>query len=210
MVKQPLSAGRRRPERQTSAAGFTLLETLVVLAVLGLLLGSLLQVNRFVLLGSDAHSRLLGQNADLDAVDRTLRSLIAQARPGSEREPLVFAGFAHAVIFTSVMPISTSEFHTRRADLKIAVDSSHRLMLVWTPHLHAIRIGRSAPTLSTEILQGVERIDLAYLSAGPGGRWTSIWQDAVPPRLVRVRIVFLGADHPIWPDILAAPMLDAM
>jgi general secretion pathway protein J len=193
--------------RQVSADGFTLLEVLVVLAVLGLLFAGLLQTSRFVLFGSDMHTRLLERKAELDTVDRLLRSLIEQARPGSDREKLIFFGTAHAVTFTSVMPMPTTEFQRQRADVKLVVDGAHRLLLVWTPHLHAIRIGQPPQALSTEILQGVERLDLSYWPAGQSGDWTPVWNNPAPPRLVRIRIVFSDAGHPLWPEILAAPIL---
>ena len=71
--------------------GFTLLEILVVLAVLGILFAGLAQGGRFVSLAWDRHVRLIEQNADLDTVDRLLRSIIERAKPGSKWEPLEFA-----------------------------------------------------------------------------------------------------------------------
>jgi hypothetical protein len=105
------------------------------------------------------------------------------------------------------MPMPTTEFQRQRADVKLVVDGTHRLLLVWTPHLHAIRIGRPPQALSTEILQGVERLDLSYWPAGQSGGWTPVWNNPAPPRLVRIRIVFSDAGHPLWPEILAAPIL---
>jgi general secretion pathway protein J len=189
--------------------GFTLLEILVALAVLGILFASLTQESRFVFSVWDRHTRLLEQNADLDTVDRILRSIIERAKPGSKWEPLEFVGTAHSVAFTSILPMPMVEFPSRRADVELGVDGSHRLLLVWTPHLHAIRIGRPPGALTTEILQGVERLELSYWPAAQGGTWTSVWHDSAPPHLVRIRIVFSDANHPQWPDILAAPMLDA-
>lgn len=193
--------------RSASTTGFTLLEVLVALAVLGLLLVGMSQGSRFVLFGWDMHARLLEQNADLDAVDRTLRRLIEHAKPGSEWEPLLFAGTAHSVTFTSIMPMPAAEFQTRRADVELVVDAAHRLLLVWTPHLHATRIGRPPRAMTTEILQEVEQLELSYSPATQAGGWTRVWRDSTPPRLVRIRIIFSDASRPSWPDIIAAPML---
>jgi prepilin-type N-terminal cleavage/methylation domain-containing protein len=190
-----------------STAGFTLLEILVVLAVLGLLFVALLQENRFVLLGWDRQARLLSRSEDLDAVARTLRHLIEQAAPGSKWETLVFAGSVHSVTFTSVMPAAMEGMSPRRADVELTVDRMHQLMAVWTPHRHAVRVGPPVRPERTEILGGVERLDLSYLPAGTGAAWVSSWQDAALPRLVRVRMVFSDPGHASWPDILAAPML---
>ncbi len=196
------------PRPQGVSAGFTLLEVLVVLVVLGFLFVGLAQGSRVVMFASDRQTHLLSQHEDFDAVDRTLRYLIKNARPGSEWEPLVFVGTPHSVRFTSIMPVSTAGFLNRRADVELVVDATHRLLLVWTPHLHATRIGPPPPAVATQILQGVERLELTYWAATQGGGWTSIWRDSVPPRLVRIGIVFSNSGHPPWPDIVAAPMLD--
>ncbi|MEA2729000.1 MAG: ral secretion pathway protein, partial [Acetobacteraceae bacterium] len=155
--------------RRVSTVGFTLLEVLVALTVMGLLLIGLVQASRFALLVWDRQTRVLAQNEELDAVDRVLRRLVVQARPGSEWEPLVFAGTAHSVTFTSIVPLRTAGFLTQRADVELVVDGAHRLVLLWTPHLHAIRVGRPPPAVATEILQGVERLELAYWPATQGG-----------------------------------------
>jgi general secretion pathway protein J len=189
-------------------AGFTLLEVIVALAVLGLLSAGLVLESRFVLLGWDRQSWLVARNEDLDAVDRTLRRLVSQVRPGTEWEKLTFAGSARAVAFTSVLPLPAAQFPTQRADVELVVDGDHRLLLVWTPHLHALRVGPPPPVARTEILQAVERLELAYWPAPGGGGWTQHWQAPAPPRLVRIRIVFAEASHLSWPDILVAPMLE--
>lgn len=185
-----------------------MLEVLVALAILGLLLLGLAEGTSFGLLTFDRQARLMERRADLDAVYRTLRHLVEHARPGSEWEPLVFVGAAHSVAFTSVIPFQTNVSSGRRADVELIVDATHRLMLVWTPHLHAIRTGPPPAPVATPILQGVSRLDLNYWPA-KGGGWTSVWDDPIPPRLVRIRVVFSDASEPGWPDLLAAPMLDA-
>lgn len=195
-------------------AGFTLLEVLVALAVLGLLLVGLLQGSRFVHFGWDRQTRLLAGKEDLDAVDRLVRRLIERAKPGSKWEKVEFAGTAHAVAFTTIAPSTAivssppGTFQTQRADVVLLVDGAHRLVLRWTPHIHAIRTGPVPSAATSEILQGVDRIELAYWPTAQGG-WTQLWQSPEPPRLVRLRIVFEDSARGFWPDIVAAPMLDA-
>jgi general secretion pathway protein J len=203
-----VSVRRSRVAKEVARAGFTLLEILVVLAVLGLLLVGLLQENRFVLLGWDKQNRLAAASEDLDSVERTLRHLIEHAAPASKWDAVTFAGSSHSVTFTSVLPSGMAGLPTRRADVKLAADGAHRLVLLWTPHVHAIRIGPPPRALTTEILQGVSQLDLAYLPA-QGAAWVPAWHDATPPRLVRIRIVFAESGHEPWPDMIAAPILDA-
>ena len=149
MVAAPLQSPQRN-----SIAGFTLLEVLVALTVMGLLLFGLVQGSHFVLLGWDRQTRLAARTEDLDAVDRTLRRLVVQAKPGSKWEPLAFAGTAHSATFTSIVPLPAAGFPTQRADVELVVDAAHRLLLRWTPHFHAINIGRPPPAVTTEVLEG--------------------------------------------------------
>src|ERR1700743_2002099 len=137
MIAAPLQTPQR-----ISTAGFTLLEVLVALAVMGLLLLSLIEGNHFILSGWDRQTRLAGRTEDLDAVDRTLRRLVAQAKPGSKWEKLIFAGTAHTATFTSIMPLPAAGFPTQRADVELVVDAAHRLVVRWRPHGHAINVGR--------------------------------------------------------------------
>jgi general secretion pathway protein J len=203
MVAAPLQSPQR-----ISVVGFTLLEVLVALTVMGLLLFGLVQGSHFVLLGWDRQTRLAARTEDLDAVDRTLRRLVVQAMPGSKWEPLVFAGTAHSATFTSIVPLPAAGFPTQRADVELVVDAAHRLLLRWMPHFHAINVGRPPPAVTTEILDGVDRLELSYWSETQGGGWTSTWQNEAPPALVRIRIIFSDPSHGRWPDILVAPMLN--
>jgi general secretion pathway protein J len=194
--------------RNTQARGFTLLEVLVTLAVLGILFLALAQETRVILFAADKQARLVESHSDFDAADRTLRHLIEQAAPGSVWEPLAFVGSAHSVAFTGLLPSPAEGFSPRRADIALNVDAEHRLVVLWTPHIHAVRI--HAPPLAARIpvLGGIERLELAYWPGRGGMGWTSTWRDPTPPRLVRIRIIFSDRKHPAWPDIEAAPLLD--
>jgi general secretion pathway protein J len=184
-----------------------LLEVLVALAVLGFLILGLAQGLRFGLVAWDQQHRLASRDESLDAVDRALRHLIEHADPGAEWEPLTLVGTAHSAAFTTELPLSAEPLPTRRVDVRLMVDGAHRLVLIWTPHLHAIRIGPMPRPIETEILRPVQRMDIAYWPAPTGGGWTSVWQNSTLPRLVRLHIVPPAGAAQRWPDILAGPIL---
>ena len=186
--------------------GFTLLEVLVALVVMGFLLAGLSQGTRFGLRAWDIQARMIDQNGELDAVDRTLRRLIQQLDPGNATTGSTLAGTARRMVFTSDLPMAAVTA-TRRADMILAVDAAHRLMLAWTPHLHVVRIGPPPAPQATELLRGVDRLEIGYWRRDGVGGWLNRWPDRELPALIRIRIVFVEGDARRWPDIVAAPML---
>lgn len=186
---------------EPSQTGFTLLETLVGLVVLGFILAGLTQGVRYGLRAADAQARLVDSRGELDAVDRTLRRLLAEADPGTSRDGPTFSGTAGRIGFVSVLPAAVSGFVGQQADVALGVDAARRLVLRWSPHLHAKRLGPAPPPQQAEILQGVQRLEVAYWKDG----WRAGWDEAALPALVRLRIVFPPGDGRHWPDIVAAP-----
>ncbi|MFC7544367.1 prepilin-type N-terminal cleavage/methylation domain-containing protein [Siccirubricoccus deserti] len=67
--------------------GFTLVEVLAALVVLGLVVGGLAQGMRFGLQAWDRAASLIEAGDTLDAVDRTLRHLVARMHPGAVGKP---------------------------------------------------------------------------------------------------------------------------
>ena len=180
-------------------AGFTLLELLVGLVVLGFILAGLGGGVRYGLRAADTQARLSAGRGELDAVDRTLRRMIEQADPGSAQGGPLFHGAPGRLVLTSALPAAAT---VRQADLALGVDAAHRLVLRWTPHLHAVRFGPAPAAEEAELLRGVDRLELSYWSGG----WRTVWEEQALPGLVRVRIVFPPGDARHWPDIVAAPM----
>ena len=186
-----------RPHR---AAGFTLLEVLVMLVVLGLLLATLA---RGVDFGVDAWGRqtlALTARGELETVDRALRRLIEQMDPGSAGWPTTIDGSAHTLAFATDLPLAQA----RQAEVALGVDGAHRLVLHWHPRL-AAPVAEQATTL----LEGVDRLELRYWRQGGGaggGAWLDAWHDEALPALVRLRVVFRPGDRRHWPDLIAAPM----
>ncbi len=183
-------------------AGFTLLELLVGLVVLGFILAGLSQGVRYGLRVSDTQARLSDGRSELDAVDRALRRLIVQTDPGTAHGGPTLQGSPGRLTLVSQLPTAATGFVTRQADIAIGVDAARRLVLRWTPHLHAQRFGPAPPAEEVELLRGVERLELAYW----GGAWRTSWDAATLPQLVRLRVVFPPGDPRHWPDIVAAPL----
>ena len=181
----------------------------MALAVLGFLVLGLAQGVRFGLGAWDAQARLLGRTGDLDIADRALRRVVAQLVPTDDARQPGLRGTAAGFEGVTELP-TTAALPTRRAVVALGVDRAQRLVLRWTPYLHARRLGPPPAPEESELLRGVERIEVAYWSAAAGGGWLPAWTRAELPDLVRVRLVFARGDRRRWPDVVAAPVLERM
>jgi general secretion pathway protein J len=192
--------------RKRGQAGFTLLETIVALIVLGFLIAGLAEGVRFGLGARNAENGLIARGAGLDAVDRTLRGLIARMDPGAFDAPPTLAGGPDRIAFLTELPAGAAPGGIRRARVVLSVDAEHRLVLAWRLAPHAVPLAPPAEG-KVDLLGDVERLAIAYAEpAAEGGGWVRRWNGAALPALVRLRIVFRAGDRRLWPDIVAAPM----
>ncbi len=193
-------------------SGFTLLETLVVVIVLGLLVAGLGQGVHAGLGLWGAQQRRVGQTAELDAGARILRTLltgIAASPSGGSGDAGASDGFkgdAEHVSFIGDLPTGLGQ--TRRADIAIALHKGD-LVLTWTPHLHEILLGPPPSSTDTELVANVARLDIAYWGAAVPDQpaaWQARWDGPAPPELIRIRLVFAKGDQRRWPDLITAPV----
>lgn len=203
---QKLAASDRRP--RAGEAGFTLLEILAAVAVLGLVMALLGQGVRFGL-GAWIRQAVFGARVeDLDTVDRTVRELIGQMDPGSLfKDSPKIVGSQSRLAFISKLPAAAAGLPTSQVDVVLGQDGQHRLTLTWAPH-YRNPIGPQ-PSAEAVLANGVERVEFSYWPppGTPGGAgWVSVWSNQTPPALVRLHIVFESDRGRRWPDIVAAPM----
>jgi general secretion pathway protein J len=186
--------------------GFTLLELLVVLTVLGFILVGLAQGLHFGLLTWATEVRLSSRNDDFNPLDSTVRHLIEGADPGTDVDPAPFVGSRDQLRCLTALPDVGTAGGVRRIEATLLVDAKHRLVLRWQPYVHARRL-RPAPAVSeSELLRGVSDIELAFWA--PGSGWVGSWRSPNLPTLVRLRVRFPTGDGRHWPDIVAATRLD--
>ena len=183
--------------------GFTLLEVLVALVILGLLVIGLTQVIRSGIDVWNRQSQSVDAISDMDSVDRVLRNLIEQMDPGGRLDKPEIAGTTHWLRFTTELPATATPMPTRRAEVILLVDDNHRLLLRWRPKPHAELFAPTA-SVDTVLLSGVDHIDISYLSAAYG--WLAVWDGPAQPQLVRIHIGLASRKSGRWPDIVAAPM----
>jgi general secretion pathway protein J len=197
------------PGRQT---GFALLEMLVSLVVLGFLVVGLTQGVRAGLRLWDAQTLRIGETGELDAGARALRALLSGiwvppqggiGRGATGKTDI--EGHPDSLAFRGDLPTGLGT--TRLANITLEL-RERRLVLRWNLHRHELTSGPEPEPIETELIRGVERLDLAYWgspSPDQAAGWQAQWDGPAIPGLIRVRLAFAKGDRRRWPDLIAAP-----
>ena len=183
------------------------MEILVAVSVLGVLLALLAQGVQFGLQATRLQAEFKRRHDDLEAIDRTLRRLVALADPGTYPEPATLRGDVGRLSWTTEMPLH-GDGSAQRADVALLAEDG-RLLLRWTPRRHVEPFGAAPPWQQTVMLDGVEQVELAYRARGPAAPWVAAWTAGRLPALIRIRLVFAGAARRSWPPIVAATFREA-
>jgi len=180
--------------RQDRASGFTLLELLIVIAILGLILAALSNGVRFAGQAWRVQERQTTRQGDLDAVQNVVRNLIASGTG--------FAGDTTSLRFVAELPEALARGGLYEVELRVAVGS---LLLTWRPHFKGP--SSSARDTETELAKGVADLELSYYVRSSG--WQAATADKTkPPELIRMTLVF--NDGRAWVRLIAAPMVDVV
>jgi len=189
--------------------GFTLLEVIVALVVLGFVLTGLAQATRFGISAWGLETRMADNSASLERVDRVLRNIIEQASPPTAGDDKPFTGQEHQLVFMTLLPDQPETQQFRRAQVSVGVDDHHQLVLRWQLHPVAILVGEQRPMQEVVLVDGIERIDLAYRqAASDGGKWSKTWAALTLPSVVQIHFV-LSSSHRRWPDMQVPTLLDS-
>lgn len=190
--------------------GFTLIEVLVTLVLLGLLLAALAQGLRFGLTAWDLQMQTSESSASLEATDRSLRLLVESMRPGGLVTPQdAVSGHRDRLTFVGTLPAVLPM--DRQAEITLTLTKDHRLVLRWRPHRHELSVAAPPPQSETLLLDGVEKLTLAYWRpslSGRSGGWADEWSQPGLPGLVRIHLEFAPHDPRHWPDMVIATVIE--
>ena len=197
-------------------AGFTLIEILVALVVFALLLIGLNQGVRTGFALWNSQTRRIGETEELDATARVMRSMLTSIpilpATAGDIVPQAIAITGEADRLALVGDLPTGLGATRRADITLE-EHAGRLILGWTPHRHEKAGAPPVAPTETELIHGVERLELAYFGVAASGQvplWHAQWPGPGLPLLIRVRLRFPKSDGRRWPDLIAAPRLSVL
>jgi general secretion pathway protein J len=182
-------------------AGFTLLELLAALVVMGFVVVMLAQGFRFgtVLLG-----RAGGHEGDTLAIERAFDHLVEQADPGVYPQPATLRGTADTLTVTTMLPAGDAALPIRADAVLLALHG--RLLLRWRAHAHVEWFGTAPGWSDTVIAEGVDHVRFAYYPRTGGPAWSSAWTDERLPALVRMTLVMAGAKAAQPPPMIAAAL----
>lgn len=197
--KPSMSADKTR-----GSAGFTLLEIIVALAVFGFLLVGLSQTVRFGLTAWRQDARISNGKTDLEAVDRTLQTLIQNLQPVEDAGQPAITGSANSLTGVTRSRVPGSDLRAIPIEAGLAV-SGERLVLRWRPYHHWQSFIPPPPPQETELVGGVARIAIQYWQRP--GVWVPAWHEPDLPLLIRIRVIFANKNAPRWPDIVVAPLI---
>lgn len=201
--------------RGAGAAGFTLVELLVALTLVGLLTTLVFGGVRLAARAWGRTDDRSAEAADRWAVANVLRDAITAAYPAfASADPrdhtIVFDGEAGSLALLAPLPQAIGAGVTAQMRFYLAGDGpSKTLFLGWRLDLPAAESGGQLPENRVVLLDRVRRIGFAYFGADApdaAAVWHERWAGSTAlPQLVRVHLERSDPALPDWPDLVAAP-----
>jgi general secretion pathway protein J len=202
------------PSSVAAERGFTLLEILVAVTLLGLLMAALLGGVRLGVRAWETSGTRVEDNARMTAVRDFLRERLTQARlfGAAVRTGPAFHGERDRLNFVTLMPEHLGTGLERMLlTLSKAGDGADLRVEWWPADLGDDPDAARAAAHSRVLLANVGELRLAYfgqLQARQPPVWSEVWNRASLPLLVRVRLGFPEQDARSWPDLIVRPMID--
>ena len=182
-------------------AGFTLIELLVAVSLLSLLLVLVFGGLRFGVRAWDGAQAHGTRSDELRVVQDLLRREIEAAYPlydasDPDKPRIDFTGAPDGLAFEAPAPQAMGGLNRTRIVIGAARDGREfRLVL---------RVGTDA---AEPLIEHLKAVRVSYFG---DGRWNDSWSGrTVLPRLVRLRLEFPHGDGRVWPDLIAAPHVEA-
>jgi general secretion pathway protein J len=204
-----------RPPGHRHEAGFTLVELLVALALLGLLTVLVFGGLRLSLRAWTKTHDEVAEATDLWAVESLLNRTIASADPAfaspdANDRVLAFDGEDQALALLAPLPQAIAPGLIARMRFFLLPDGeSQSLFMAWRLDLPAAESGKSLSEDRVKLLDRVETIHFDYFGPPEGGgpaSWRPQWSGRSRlPELVRIRLERDDPRLPAWPELLARP-----
>ncbi len=194
-------------------SGFTLLELLVALTLLGLTVAMIVTALNTGLLGADVTKKRSARLNQIRAAQVALRRQIEDARPVNWADKVLnkvgFDGRADEASFVSVLPPWPGPGGPHL--VRVTRDGDR---LVMSRKIHSGEkpsFDFSSPVSRTILLDGVRAIRFGYfgqVDPRAPAKWHASWRSrATLPSLIRLNISFRGDAGAAWPELIIAPTI---
>jgi len=195
-------------------AGFTLVEALVSLALLGLVAGLLLSGLGMTSLVAARQDRAAQAQDEVAAAQTILRDRLERLRPvlrlDSNRQIIDARGSGNDFSFFATPLGHDAPDAPQRYRLLLTAGGD---LMLYSANSLDRRIDLHADNLAGwqphRLVARASSLSIAYFGADAnngGRRWQQNWSDhSQPPELVRVRLVFAPGDVRRWPELVVRP-----
>jgi general secretion pathway protein J len=191
-----------RAWRDRSQDGFTLLELLIAITLLGLLTTMLLAGFRLGTRHVERQTTRIERSAQIPAVQAFLRTQLADAQPlldqTSGSKSIVFDGRPDGLDFVGVAPESSAIGGLQLFSVEFDRHTTRQLRVRWQL-VGVPEVGLQQGTNETVLLDRVARVAFYYYGAIPpakGPAWHQAWQEMeYLPSLIRLDLVFLDGER---------------
>jgi len=194
-------------------SGFTLLELLVGLTLLGLTVAIAVTALNTSLLGADVTGKRSARLNQIRTAQLVLRERLETARPvawsDGTRAVAGFDGTAAVANFVAVLPPWPGRGGPHL--VRIAQDGNRLTMSTKVHAGEARSFDFSGAVERTVLLDGVRAVRFGYYgrrTPREPAKWHAAWRSqASLPSLVRLSVAFAGDTGTAWPELLIAPVI---
>lgn len=196
-------------------AGFTVVELLVAIALLGLVTAALFGSLRFGISAWGSGTAHADRNVEVLSIQNFLRRTVGDAYPLFLRDEhgqgqVDFDGEAERLSFLAPTPIALGSAGRSRFEISIDRRSARTDMIIITrPELS----GDPSASVRRILIPEVRSLQFSYFGAARSdkvGRWHSEWREQTTlPSALAIQITFPERDQRVWPELVVAPRIIA-
>ncbi|MEN8260487.1 MAG: prepilin-type N-terminal cleavage/methylation domain-containing protein, partial [Pseudomonadota bacterium] len=201
-----------------SAAGFTLLEMLIAITLLGIMMTLLFGSLRTCVRSWEAGEKLAAKTGRMAVIESFIRTYLSNAMPLiddlSEEDPVFsFKGTDRSVQFVSSLPASAGRGGLYIFNLDLVNDGREKVLQLTLRPFYPLFDEAQEVKEEIIILENIEEMKLAYfgedIDLDEEDRWHEKWEERDSlPKLVQVELTIEG-EAP-WPTLYVAPRLDVI